>query len=100
MLTKPKRIILTSMFFALSTTAYAASPGFYAGLNVGETNVYAKTQTFATNTVPPTAITVVPKSTGVGERLFFGYNLNPFAAIEVGLITHYAPATYSLRSEE
>jgi hypothetical protein len=96
MLTKSNRIAFASIFFALTTAAHATGEGFYMGLNVGETNTHAKTHTFTTNTVPPTQLTVQPSSSGIGERLFFGYNLNNYAAIETGIITHYAPATYSV----
>lgn len=85
-------------FIALAlgfTTAYAAvGEGMYMGLQVGATNTHNKERTIIGNGTPPATAVVKPSNTGVGARIFAGYNINQYAAIEGGF-THYATSTYN-----
>lgn len=87
------KIVLTVLMAYAATAAYAVRDGFYFGAQLGQTNIHSKPATLQASTTPLTYATVSPKSTGVGERLFIGYNINEHAGIEGG-ITHYASATY------
>lgn len=91
---KIKPIAAAALIFALSTISYAAGPGFYFGLGVGPTSVQAPSHTFTTP-VAPGYLKVNPSTSGIGERLFMGYDINSYAAFEGGFV-HYGTATYKL----
>jgi hypothetical protein len=95
MFIKIKQITAAAAIFALSGACYAVGPGWYFGLGAGTTSVDAKTFTFnLPNNVPPT-VTISPSTHGIGERLFFGYHINPYAGMEFGF-AHYGNATYQI----
>jgi hypothetical protein len=91
---KIRPIAAAAVIFALSTISYATGPGFYFGLGAGPTEVYAKKFTFTTP-VPPGFVTINPSTSGIGERLFMGYDINQYAAIEGGF-EHFGTATYKI----
>ena len=98
MVIKLKQIAAMAAIFALSNACFAIGPGYYYGLGVGTTAVHAKKQTFLTPNGPASAITVSPSTNGIGERLFMGYDINPYAGIEGGF-AHYGTATYKIPAE-
>jgi opacity protein-like surface antigen len=85
---------LTTLAFGLSmSNAHATGEGFYLGGAVGMTNTHNLPRDVQTGTTPAT-VRITPSNTGLGERLFLGYNINQYAAIESGY-THYAPSIYT-----
>lgn len=70
---------------SLASPVYAISDGMFFGFQAGSTNIHNN----ATQTT-----TTQPSNTGMGERLFMGYNFNPYFALEGGY-THYAPSTFN-----
>jgi hypothetical protein len=102
----------------MSTGVYAIAAGMYFGGQIGRSNTHNKPitvqtvsnpKTFTGTIDPLTGIapsfttgtlgtqTINPSNTGIGGRLYFGYNFNPFFALEGGF-THYAQATYTVPS--
>lgn len=78
-------------------SAFAVEDSFYLGVGVGPTNTNNPSQTVYTQqTIPGPIIpvTIKPKTTGIGERLFMGYRINPYAATEMGF-THYGNAYFN-----
>ncbi len=88
---KIKCLSIAALSFSLVTIGYATE-GFYLGAAVGQTNTHNAPLNVQTGTVPATVLTT-PNNTGMGERLFAGYNINQYAAFEGGFI-HYADSTY------
>ncbi len=98
------------LMLSMSAGAYAAAAGFYVGGQVGRTNTHNLPKSLQAGTfpivapqpvpiVPPTitSTTVTPSNTGVGGRLYVGYNLSEYFAMEMGF-THYASSTYTVPS--
>ncbi len=82
-----KAALLTSMM----STAYAIDTGGYFGLMVGQSNLNGQNQTITI--APGVTEQVKPEGSGVGTRLFAGYSMNRYAAIEGGF-TYYSSMTY------
>src|SRR5690348_14145117 len=91
---KIKMLGMSAMLLG-TTLAHATSTGWYVGAQLGESNTHNKKQTVYTVSGKPPTLIVSPSNTGMGERLFFGYNFNQYAAFETGY-THYAASTYSV----
>jgi len=82
---KVKLFSVAILSCSLASPVYAISNGPYFGFQAGSTNThYTASQT----------TTASPSNTGIGARLFLGYNFNPYAAIEGGF-THYAASTFN-----
>jgi OOP family OmpA-OmpF porin len=79
---------------AATTTAYAVGSGMYLGGQLGSSNTHNVVRNVQTNSIPAT-IAVRPKNTGLGERLFLGYQFNEYAGMEAGF-THYAASDYNV----
>lgn len=106
-----KYIISFLFFVLLSTRVFAAGPGPYFGLQVGSTNLnnneyYVNTglpAAICNMDKPATCITtptkVKPNNTGIGERLYFGVQMNRYAAFELGAAA-YAPSVYDPKIPE
>lgn len=88
------KTIKKTVFLALLMTgaAHATGQGGYFGLMVGQSNLGGQNQTVTI--APGVNVDVKPQGTGVGTRLFAGYNMNPYAAIEGGF-TYYSSMTYN-----
>ncbi|MES2218271.1 MAG: outer membrane beta-barrel protein [Pseudomonadota bacterium] len=95
MFIKLKQIATAAVILMLSGYCYAIGPGWYFGLGAGTTDVHAKTFTFNNPGGDPPTLDISPSTTGIGERLFFGYHINPYAGLEFGF-EHYGNATYKL----
>jgi hypothetical protein len=93
-----KQIAATAVILMLCDICYAVGPGWYLGLGAGSTDVHAKTFTFNIPDGDPPTLTVSPSTTGIGERLFFGYHINPYAGMEFGF-SHYGNATYKIPAD-
>ncbi len=89
---KNKLISIFALWVVSTSAAFAISEGFYVGAQAGYTNTHNKSQ-YIPNGVPG-AISVSPKTTNGGARLFLGYALNPYAAFEMGY-TYFGPAKYT-----
>lgn len=100
-----KRIVSFAMLGLLSTTVGATGPGPYAGVQFGQTKL--DNVSYDVNTGQPAATCdptdpygtcivalTEPTNTGIGERLFFGVQMNRYAAFEFGA-SSYAPSVYS-----
>lgn len=87
--------------FILAANAFAAGEGFYLGGQIGETNTHNQPRSLQTGTINPITgqvinpgnISVNAGNVGYGGRLYFGYNLNSYFAVESGF-THYGASTY------
>ncbi len=101
-----KKYIISFLLVGLQTTTVEATgPGPYFGLQVGQTNMDNKNLYVNTGlpaktcdmNKPSTCITtpgkVKPNNKGIGERLFFGVQMNKYAGFEIGA-TNYAPSVY------
>lgn len=75
----------------MSTTAFSTGAGFYMGAQLGMSNTNNQMRTVLTTP----SVTVQPKNTGPGGRIFAGYGINQYAAFEGGF-TRYAPSTYNV----
>jgi opacity protein-like surface antigen len=102
---KKKIIKLMSVGFLMlgaGTTVYAAASGFYIGGQAGKSYAQNKKQTVQVgdpdDLEPLGTETLSPDNTGVGERIFVGFNLNEYFALEGGF-THYAPSVYTVPAE-
>ncbi len=84
--------VLAVVGSSLLTSAYATGPGFFLGLQAGQTNVHAVPGTFTTSSGQ--SVSVSPSNNGFGARLFMGYNFTSYAAMEGGA-TRYSPANYN-----
>ncbi len=109
-----KYIISFLLIALLSTKISATGTGPYFGLQVGGTNLnnnpyYVNTgipsspPTACNLKHPATCITtpakVKPNNTGIGERLYFGIQMNRYAGVEIGA-TNYAPSVYDPKIPE
>jgi hypothetical protein len=94
---KVTKLLVTGVLTcSLTSLAHATAAGFYFGLQAGRTNQHNTQVTLQTGGPPPTGTTTVnPSNTGVGGRLFMGYNYSKYFAVEMGF-THYAPTTYNI----
>lgn len=86
-----KRISSGLVLLSMVGIAQATGAGGYFGLMVGESNLNGQNQTITI--APGTSISVKPEGSGVGTRLFAGYGMNEYAAIEGGF-TYYSSMTY------
>lgn len=91
---KTTKTTLSILLLNTACTAFAAGQGGYFGLMLGQSNLHGENQAVQAGTVPPTTISIKPDGTGVGTRLFAGYNMNQYAAIEGGF-TYYSSMTYN-----
>ncbi len=97
-----------------SITAKATGTGPYFGFQVGQTNLnnnnyYVNTgfpahpPALCDMSHPETCVTtpakVKPTNTGIGERLYFGIQMNRYAGFEIGA-TNYAPSVYDPKIPE
>ncbi|EKD54145.1 MAG: hypothetical protein ACD_60C00120G0015 [uncultured bacterium] len=73
-------------------TAYALGEGFYFGGQVGQTKIQNSVENVQTQTG---SISVTPKNTGVGARIFVGYHFNENVGLEFGAM-HYGDSTYKV----
>lgn len=88
------KYIVSSLFIALlSTNVSATGSGAYAGLQVGQTNLNNNTGLVFTGVPSPLLVETQPTNTGIGERLFFGIQMNRYAGFEIGA-SNYAPTVY------
>jgi hypothetical protein len=87
-----KKLLSFCLMGLVSTAAEATGPGAYVGLQFGQTKLDNDPYIVATGAVPPFAV-AEPTNTGIGERLFFGIQMNRYAGFEMGL-TNYAPSVY------
>lgn len=84
-----KKVLLPT-FCLITTSAFAAIPGYYAGLQLGYGFTAKKN---VTATVSSTTLNVnTDKRNGIAARAFVGYAVTPFYAMELG-ITRYNPVT-------
>lgn len=95
MVIKLKHIGATAIILTLSSAAFAMGPGWYLGFGGGASDVHAKKQTFDTPNGP---LTINPTTSGIGERLYMGYDINPYAGMEFGFF-HYGTATYKIPAD-
>lgn len=83
------------------SSAYAIGPGGYLGVEAGKTftnNLPVSLQTTNTPVTPAVPLgseTVRPTNSGVGGRIFFGYNVTQYWGFEGGF-THYALTSYTV----
>jgi hypothetical protein len=94
---KIKHILCLTAVCSMMNSAFATEDSFYLGLGVGPTNTNNPPQTVYTQQTMPGPIipvTIKPKTTGIGERLFMGYRINPYAGAEMGF-THYGLAYFN-----
>lgn len=91
--TNLKNISLALTLLSITSIAQAAGEGFYLGGQIGRTNQHNKPAEVLISSGPDVYATITPDNTGVGERIFMGYNISQYAGIESGF-THYAPSTY------
>ncbi len=99
---------VVGILFAFAVKAYATGEGFYIGVQAGETNTHNQARSLQIlqiqNGIPNPdgsitldTITVNASNTGPGGRLFLGYNINTYFAMEGGF-THYHASTYKVGS--
>ena len=88
-----RNLIALVLLNTITATTYATAPGFYLGAQAGATNINNTPQTVQTGLTTPDSQLVSPSNTGIGERLYIGAGINPYAAAEFGF-THYASSTY------
>jgi OOP family OmpA-OmpF porin len=93
---KIRNSALALLSMALTGSVFAVGSGIYVGTNFGESNLHNVTQTFQTTAAKDAANKISAKAdnTGIGIRLFMGYNINKYAAFEGGF-SHFASTTYS-----
>lgn len=96
--------IIGIVLLLLSSAVWATGNGPYAGIQVGQTNL--NNVAYDVNTGLPTGVCnpatgagciislTDPNNTGIGERLFFGIQMNKYAGFEIG-VANYAPSVYS-----
>jgi hypothetical protein len=99
-----KRMSAFFILGLLSAMATATGTGPYVGLQVGQTNLnnvaYNVNTGLPESTCNPATgagciiLLTDPNNTGIGERIFFGIQMNRYAAFEIGA-TNYAPSVYS-----
>lgn len=89
------KYIISFLFMALlSANVLATGSGAYAGLQVGTTNLNNDSGTVLTGVPNPLIVEQVePNNKGIGERIFFGVQMNRYAGFEIGA-SNYAPSVY------
>lgn len=92
---------------AFSTATFATGEGFYLGGQLGLTTINNQPKTLQTGNCistsgggvicGPTSTTpsISPSNSGYGGRLYVGYNLNKYFAMEMGF-AHYGASTYKV----
>ena len=88
-----RSVAVLSLACGLVSIAAASQPGFYFGLGGGATNFDNNKRSIQVS--PGEYKTITPSNTGIGERLFFGYNISPYGAFEMGY-AHYGSSTYKV----
>jgi len=99
------RLSVGLLTLGLISTSYATGAGFYLGGQLGETNTHNKQQNLQTGNLFPgipflfnQGTTLVnANNTGVGGRIFMGYNVNSYFGIESGY-THFGATHYKVGS--
>ena len=86
-----KKCSIAAIMAGTVSAAYATGAGGYFGLMLGQTNLHGQNQTITI--APGVTETVKPQGSGIGTRLFAGYNMNKYAAIESGF-TFYSSMSY------
>lgn len=74
-------------------TTQAATEGFYAGAGIGASQLETPNKNIVTNNLSP----IQKQShelTGLGGRVFAGFNINPYLGVESG-VAQYAKSKYS-----
>jgi opacity protein-like surface antigen len=89
---RTKNLLLTALALIISNSVYAVGSGLYFGTNLGVTNLHNKNQTIQFDDIGDT-VSSQADNNGFGIRLFLGYNVNPYAAWELGF-SHYGSTTY------
>jgi len=85
-------LILALLLLGFVGTAYATGAGFYLGGMAGQSNLQNKPRLVQTGGTPA-FVMANPTNTGFGARLFLGYGVNPYFAVEGGW-TYYTPSKY------
>jgi hypothetical protein len=88
------RTMNAAALFFISMNVYAIEPGFYVGLMGGAARNNGSNQTVQVQTTQTT--TASPNSNQFGSRLYMGYKMNPFAAVEAGL-TYFSTINYDTK---
>jgi len=85
------KIVVGMSLLASVANVYAVNAGFYLGGQAGVSNLHNVPRDVqgSTTTIPQ----VRPKNTGIGARIFAGYQLNPYFGLEGGY-TYYSPSQY------
>ena len=86
-----KKLSFILLITGTISAAYATGEGGYLGLMVGASNLHGQNQSATIS--PGVTETARSEGTGVGTRLFVGYNMNRYAAIEGGY-TYFSSMTY------
>jgi len=87
-----KKCSIAALMAGVVSAVHATGAGGYFGLMLGQTNLHGENQTFTLE--PGETGTVKPDGKGIGTRLFAGYNMNQYAAIEGGF-TYYSSMKYN-----
>jgi opacity protein-like surface antigen len=93
---KLKFKLLSAMALAcgLASVVYAAGPGFYLGAGIGMSKLNNQERSIVINPNGTTA-TVNPSNTGVGGRIYLGYQANNYFGMEMGG-SYYTPSKYKV----
>lgn len=86
-----KKLGMAVVVLGALNNVYATGAGGYFGLMLGQSNLNGQDQTVTVS--PGVTETAKPEGSGIGTRLFAGYNMNPYAAMEGGF-TYYSSMTY------
>ncbi len=83
--------LLTLSLSLISLSAFADTPNYYTGFQMG----YGHTQKASANTTinDKTIVLIQNKNTKIAGRVFVGYAVTPFYAMEIGL-AHYNSASW------
>lgn len=84
--------VAAALALSALTSAYAATPGAYVGLGLGASRL--DTPNLNPN-ITGMNYSYTQSRGGLGERIFAGYNFNPYIGAELGL-ANYAQSTYKL----
>lgn len=90
-----KKLGMATLGMTCCLQAYAVAPGFYIGLMAGPAKNGAKDQQAQIEDSNLTT-TAVPASTQFGSRLFMGYKVNNYAAVEGGL-TYFSSINFDTK---
>ncbi len=85
-----KKFSMLAVMAGTMSAAYATGAGGYFGLMLGQSNLNGQDQTVTAGGVTET---VKPEGSGIGTRLYAGYGMNEYAAIEGGF-TYYSSMSY------